>query len=130
LAGIPGHVGEQRPRLAPQRRAGMPQLQRPPACRAYPRQQPATAGGYEAVAQPFQVDFRAHPLQLEHPGAALRRQARALLAGIPGHVGERELERVRQRLGWSDEERQLEVLAEDQGPGNALLLRIDCEHIC
>ncbi|KMQ56993.1 RNA 3'-terminal-phosphate cyclase [Pseudomonas aeruginosa] len=53
-----------------------------------------------------------------------------LLAGIPGHVGERELERVRQRLGWSDEERQLEFLAEDQGPGNALLLRIDCEHIC
>ena len=51
-------------------------------------------------------------------------------AGIPGHVGERELERVRQRLGWSDEERQLEFLAEDQGPGNALLLRIDCEHIC
>ncbi|MCO2329965.1 RNA 3'-terminal phosphate cyclase [Pseudomonas aeruginosa] len=70
------------------------------------------------------------PLQLEHPGAALRRQARALLAGIPGHVGERELERVRQRLGWSDEARQLEFLAEDQGPGNALLLRIDCEHIC
>ncbi|MBF3162055.1 RNA 3'-terminal phosphate cyclase, partial [Pseudomonas aeruginosa] len=62
--------------------------------------------------------------------AALRRQARALLAGIPGHVGERELERVRQRLGWSDEERQLEFLAEDHGPGNALLLRIDCEHIC
>ncbi|MCS8149769.1 RNA 3'-terminal phosphate cyclase [Pseudomonas aeruginosa] len=56
--------------------------------------------------------------------------ARALLAGIPGHVGERELERVRQRLGWSDEEHQLEFLAEDQGPGNALLLRIDCEHIC
>ncbi|HHK4790363.1 TPA: RNA 3'-terminal phosphate cyclase, partial [Pseudomonas aeruginosa] len=52
------------------------------------------------------------------------------LAGIPGHVGERELERVRQRLGWSDEEGQLEFLAEDQGPGNALLLRIDCEHIC
>ncbi|WP_279638616.1 RNA 3'-terminal phosphate cyclase, partial [Pseudomonas aeruginosa] len=73
---------------------------------------------------------RWRPLQLEHPGAALRRQARALLAGIPGHVGERELERVRQRLGWSDEERQLEFLAEDQGPGNALLLRIDCEHIC
>ena len=40
------------------------------------------------------------------------------------------MERVRQRLGWSDEEGQLEFLAEDQGPGNALLLRIDCEHIC
>lgn len=49
---------------------------------------------------------------------------------VPAGGGERELERVRQRLGWSDEERQLEFLAEDQGPGNALLLRIDCEHIC
>ncbi|MBG4647589.1 RNA 3'-terminal phosphate cyclase [Pseudomonas aeruginosa] len=86
------------------------------------------AGGGELLARVRPARWR--PLQLEQPGAALRRQARALLAGIPGHVGERELERVRQRLGWSDEERQLEFLAEDHGPGNALLLRIDCEHIC
>ncbi len=57
-------------RLAPQRRAGMLQLQRPPARRAYPRQQLATAGGYEAVAQQFQVDFRAHPPQQRQPAVA------------------------------------------------------------
>ncbi len=95
-----------------------------PCCRRCSR----PAGGGELLARVRPARWR--PLQLEHPGAALRRQARALRAGIPGHVGERELERVRQRLGWSDEERQLEFLAEDQGPGNALLLRIDCEHIC
>ncbi len=48
----------------------MLQLQRPPARRAYPRQQLATAGGYEAVAQQFQVDFRAHPLQQRQPAVA------------------------------------------------------------
>ena len=70
LADVPGNPCEQRPRLAPQRRAGMLQLQRPPARRAYPRQQLATAGGYEAVAQQFQVDFRAHPLQQRQPAVA------------------------------------------------------------
>lgn len=70
LADVPGNPGEQRPRLAPQRRAGMLQLQRPPARRAYPRQQLATAGGYEAVAQQFQVDFRAHPPQQRQPAVA------------------------------------------------------------
>ena len=47
------------------------------------------AGGGELLARVRPARWR--PLQLEHPGAALRRRARALLAGIPGHVGEREL---------------------------------------
>lgn len=66
------------------------------------------------------------PLHLEAPGAVLKRQARALVAGVPGHVGERELQRVGKRLGWSDDELHLQFIDNDQGPGNALLLEITC----
>ncbi|WP_236207273.1 RNA 3'-terminal phosphate cyclase [Pseudomonas tohonis] len=67
------------------------------------------------------------PLHLEPPGAVLKRQARALLAGVPGHVGERELQRVAKRLGWRDDELCLQFIDNDQGPGNALLLEFACE---
>ncbi|MGA6108977.1 RNA 3'-terminal phosphate cyclase [Pseudomonas solani] len=66
------------------------------------------------------------PLHLEAPGAVLKRQARALVAGVPGHVGERELQRVGKRLGWSEDELHLQFIDNDQGPGNALLLEIGC----
>lgn len=70
-----------------------------------------------------------HPLHLAEPGAVQRRQARALLAGIPGHVGERELARVARRLKWPPTDLQFVWLDQDEGPGNALLLEIACEQV-
>lgn len=85
------------------------------------------AGGGEILARVRPARWQ--PLHLERPGAIRQRRARALLAGLPMHIGERELERVRRRLGWSDGERQLVFLPQDQGPGNVLLLEIDCEQV-
>lgn len=85
------------------------------------------AGGGEIAMQI--APTRLQPLHLEAPGALLRQQARALLSGVPGHVGERELARVSRRLGWPQEELKFVWLEQDQGPGNALLLEIACEEV-
>lgn len=69
------------------------------------------------------------PLHLPEAGAERSRSARALLTAIPGHVADRELERVRRHAGWHAASTQVVRLPEDQGPGNALLLEVECEHL-
>lgn len=86
---------------------------------------PAGGGELELRVQPGEL----RPLHLERRGAVLRQQARALLAGLPGHVGERELARVAQRLRWPRACLHLVRLDETCGPGNALLLEIVCEQV-
>ncbi|MGH8353781.1 MAG: RNA 3'-terminal phosphate cyclase, partial [Pseudomonas sp.] len=86
---------------------------------------PAGGGELELRVRPGAL----RPLQLERRGAVLRQQARALLAGLPGHIGERELERVAQRLKWPASALRFVRLDEDRGPGNALLLEIACEQV-
>ncbi|MEO4047201.1 RNA 3'-terminal phosphate cyclase [Pseudomonas sp. CAU 1711] len=85
------------------------------------------AGGGELAVQV--EPSRLQPLHLESPGAPRSQRARALLAGVPGHVGERELERVARRLKWPEQTLQFNWLEQDEGPGNALLLEVVCEEV-
>lgn len=85
------------------------------------------AGGGELAVQV--EPSRLQPLHLESPGAPRSQRARALLAGIPGHVGERELERVARRLKWPEQALEFSWLEQDEGPGNALLLEVVCEEV-
>ena len=86
---------------------------------------PAGGGGISSQVEPSLLS----PLHLLEPGAVLRQGASALLAGIPGHVGERELARVMKRLKWPDEDLRFVWLEQEEGPGNALLLEIVCEQV-
>ncbi len=86
---------------------------------------PAGGGAICAVIQPSTLQ----PLHLEVPGAVHTQQALALLAGVPGHVGERELARVAKRLRWPDEQLHCSWLDQDSGPGNALLLEVRCAEV-
>lgn len=85
------------------------------------------AGGGEIALQVEPGPLR--PLHLENPGAVVAQRARALLAGIPGHVAERELARVGRRLQWPEADLHFAGLAQDQGPGNVLLLEVTCERL-
>jgi RNA 3'-terminal phosphate cyclase (ATP) len=70
------------------------------------------------------------PLTLLERGAIRRRRAQALVARLPRHVADRELAVVRDRLGWSEAEMETVVVdAGARGPGNALLLEVESEHV-
>lgn len=69
------------------------------------------------------------PLDLTKRGEIKRRKATAIVAGLPAHIGQRELQTVQRMLNWSPELHELEEVDADQGPGNALLLEIAGEHV-
>ncbi|NNN26051.1 RNA 3'-terminal phosphate cyclase [Pseudomonas nitroreducens] len=85
------------------------------------------AGGGELAVRVMPGELQ--PLHLPDAGAERSRSARAVLAAIPGHVAERELEKVKRHQDWHAASVQVVRLPEDQGPGNALLLEIECEHL-
>lgn len=55
--------------------------------------------------------------------------AEAIVAGIPGSIGQRELECVGSGMGWSEEQLLMRGLPAEQGPGNALLITLEYEHV-
>ncbi len=87
---------------------------------------PAGGGRFQARLEPTP---RLAPLHLLERGAILRHRARAIVSKLPGQVGERELAVVGQQLGWSADECAVESVANPLGPGNALLLEIETEHV-
>ncbi|WP_371764229.1 RNA 3'-terminal phosphate cyclase [Massilia sp.] len=54
--------------------------------------------------------------------------AEAFVAGIPGRVGQRELECVGRAMNWGEDQLLIRALPADQGPGNALMLTLDYEY--
>lgn len=67
------------------------------------------------------------PLHWHERGKLVRRRARAIYANLPKSIADRELRAVQNLLGWERSElRSIEV--ESAGPGNALMLSVECEH--
>jgi RNA 3'-terminal phosphate cyclase (ATP) len=91
----------------------------------------ASAGFYPAGGGRIIVDLEGGrspaPLELLARGALVRREALALLANLPEHIGTRELDVVERELGWSREECRV-VSLRGPGPGNALCLMVEAEH--
>jgi RNA 3'-terminal phosphate cyclase (ATP) len=88
----------------------------------YPR------GGGIIVVQVAPVD-RLRPIQLRERGAGLRGYAEAYVCGIPVHVAERELAVVGDRLNWAPEELKIRGLPSEMGPGNALVVTLEYQHV-
>ena len=80
------------------------------------------------------VVARVEPCALLRPhtwmtrGAHRAAYAEAFVAGIPGRVGQRELECVGRAMNWGEDQLLLRALPADQGPGNALMLTLDYEY--
>jgi RNA 3'-terminal phosphate cyclase (ATP) len=87
---------------------------------------PAGGGEFRVSIQPAAA---LAPLVLLARGEVMSRRARALVAGLPAHIAERELKVVQRKLGWPPEALAFEPIEGTYGPGNVLMLEIQCEHV-
>ncbi|HTP65296.1 MAG TPA: RNA 3'-terminal phosphate cyclase [Geobacteraceae bacterium] len=85
---------------------------------------PAGGGKFTVAVEPAAF---LHRLDLSERGLVLNRAARAVLARLPRHIGERELAVVRARLGWNEACCRVEEVT-SPGPGNIICLEIESEH--
>jgi RNA 3'-terminal phosphate cyclase (ATP) len=68
-------------------------------------------------------------LALNERGAIQKRRARVWLSKLSEEIAQRELTVVREELRWREDECEVEVVPHPKGPGNALALEIECEHV-
>lgn len=87
---------------------------------------PAGGGRFHARIEPVKKLAR---LDLLECGPVRSRQARVLVSKLPEHVGQRELAVVRDELKWPAEECAIEAVPYPVGPGNAVVLAIEAEHV-
>jgi RNA 3'-terminal phosphate cyclase (ATP) len=87
---------------------------------------PAGGGRFHARIEPAKKLSR---LDLLERGSVRSRQARILVSKLPEHVAERELTVVRDELKWRAGECVIETVQYPVGPGNAVVLAIEAEHV-
>ncbi|MCK8500581.1 RNA 3'-terminal phosphate cyclase [Myxococcus sp. MISCRS1] len=89
-------------------------------------------GFFPAGGGKFRVDVRPQalkPLSLMSRGRVLRREAKAVVSMIPFDVAKRELETVGSLLELRPDQLRPEELKRGQGPGNALVVEVESEHV-
>ena len=69
------------------------------------------------------------PFDLTERGALLDQQAECLIPGLKRSIAERELEVLREQLGWTLDHSAIPVTRQNEGPGNALLATLRHEHV-
>lgn len=87
---------------------------------------PAGGGQFHARIEPSKTLAR---LNLPERGSIRNRQAQILVSKLPEHVGQRELNVVRDELKWRADECAIEAIRSPVGPGNAVVLAIETEHV-
>jgi RNA 3'-terminal phosphate cyclase (ATP) len=90
-------------------------------------------GFYPAGGGSFELELDAGSsldgLELLARGETVARQAHALVAHLPGEIARRELSVVREKLGWSESETRITQIEGSPGPGNAVILEVESEHV-
>jgi RNA 3'-terminal phosphate cyclase (ATP) len=69
------------------------------------------------------------PLHLAVRGERVNAYAESFFAGLPAHIAERELAIVKRQLTWGEDQLFMREIHRHQGPGNALLLTLEHEHV-
>lgn len=70
-----------------------------------------------------------HPAEVIHRGEVVKRRATASVNELATHIVERELKTIKHQLGWKQSELRAGDLTGARGPGNVILLEVECEHV-
>lgn len=81
------------------------------------------AGGGRLVIH-IQPVARLTPIELGERGGITSRQCVALVANLPRHIGQRELEKVSQMLNWNGDSGVIEETRNSTSPGNAVMVKL------
>ncbi len=87
---------------------------------------PAGGGRFRVTIEPASAFER---LLLLERGEIRRRRATAVVALLPRAIAERELKQVRDRLNWDPSALHVSSVANAVGPGNAVTIEIESEHV-
>jgi RNA 3'-terminal phosphate cyclase (ATP) len=87
---------------------------------------PAGGGVVRATVQPCSA---LRPFDLIERGTRVSGYAESIIAGVPASVARRELECIGAGMGWGEAQLRQCVLPADQGPGNALLITLEYQHV-
>jgi RNA 3'-terminal phosphate cyclase (ATP) len=89
---------------------------------------PAGGGKLRVEVEPLPSGSVLGGVELLERGPVVRTQATALVSNLPLHIAERELELVKRKLRWDDGRLEARDDPRASGPGNALLLEVECAH--
>src|SRR5207249_1046957 len=86
---------------------------------------PAGGGRFDVTIQPGALTR----LDLRERGEIRARRAKAIVAHLPLHIAERELEVIADKLSWDRRWLGAEEVSSAAGPGNAVIIEIESEHV-
>jgi len=72
---------------------------------------------------------RLERLDIEERGEIVCRRVRAVVANLPYAIAEREVRTAAETLGWGEETMQPHTLKDSIGPGNAVSVVVECDHV-
>jgi RNA 3'-terminal phosphate cyclase (ATP) len=88
---------------------------------------PAGGGRVSVRIQPTESLGR---LELDERGEMTARRVRALVANLPRHIAERECRTIAAESGWAPSSFAVEELKDARGPGNAVMIEVESQHVC
>lgn len=87
---------------------------------------PAGGGRFTVTIDPAQ---KLSPIDLMERGESRARRVKLLVSSIPRGIAERERDVIRDKMGWEEEVFEIVQVQNSCGPGNAVLIECETEHI-
>jgi RNA 3'-terminal phosphate cyclase (ATP) len=68
-------------------------------------------------------------IELVERGEVIRKSASAAVANLPVNIAKRELKVIHEELGWDRDRLRAVEVENSQGPGNILIIEVECENV-